>query len=183
MKRKLIDLTLKEFFDELASKKPTPGGGSAAALEGALAASLVSMVCRLTISKRGYESVQEDIKQILRKSENLRKKLTALIDKDSHAYQEAVTAYKTGDKKAQRNALKKAAKVPLDTAILSDAVVDLAKEVTKKGNKRAISDAKVACLMAVSALKGAIENVRINLNLIDDKEFEKNIEKKIKILN
>src|SRR5512137_1130343 len=122
---KLVKQNIKMFLDELASSSPAPGGGSVAALSGALGAALSSMVCNLTRGKQGYESTQDEIKEILQRSEELRKQLTELIDKDTEAFNKVMEALKmpkeTEDQKEQRqhamqNAFKLATDVPLETA-------------------------------------------------------------------
>lgn len=173
----LKDKTIKELLDELASESPAPGGGSISALSGALAAGLVSMVCRLTIGKKKYAKVQKEIKEILEISEKLRKELTELVDKDTEAYNGVVKAYKSSRKPDIEKALKHATEVPLETAQKSKKVLELAKRVAKIGNKNALSDAKVAKLLAHAGIKGAILNIKINLPLIKDKRFRKKVEK------
>jgi formiminotetrahydrofolate cyclodeaminase len=106
---KLVKQNIKMFLDEVASSSPAPGGGSVAALSGALGAALTSMVCNLTRAKQGYESVQEEIAEVLEKSEELRKELTDLIDKDTDAFTEVMKALKmpkeTEEQKERKNAL------------------------------------------------------------------------------
>ena len=168
------------FLDEVASSSPAPGGGSVAALSGALGAALSSMVCNLTRGKQGYETVQDEIREILEKSEGLRKDLTDLIDKDTDAFNEVMKALKmpkeTEDQKEQRrNAIqttfKQAAEVPLETARKCVQILDVAHIVAVKGNKNSISDAAVSALMAQTGVQAAMMNVRINLPLIKDIEY------------
>jgi methenyltetrahydrofolate cyclohydrolase len=174
---KLVKMNIKMFLDELASSSPTPGGGSVAALSGALGAALSSMVCNLTGRKQGYEAAQDEIKEILQRSEQLRKQLTELIDKDAEAFNEVMTALKmlkeTEDQKehrqhAMQNAFKHAAEVPLETARKCTQILDVARIVAEKGNKNSISDAAVSALMAQTGLQAAMLNVRINLRSIQD---------------
>ena len=168
------------FLDELASNSPAPGGGSVAALSGALGAALSSMVCNLTRGKQGYESVQDEIRGIYEKSENLRKDLTDLIDKDTEAFNEVMKALKlpkdTEEQKdlrrdAMQAAFKHAAEVPLETARKCTQILDVARIVAEKGNKNSVSDAAVSALMAQTGLQAAILNVRINLTSIKDTEY------------
>lgn len=172
------------FLDELASNSPAPGGGSVAALSGALGAALSSMVCNLTMGKQGYETSQDEIRQIYEKSEDLRKDLTDLIDKDTEAFNEVMKAMKmpkdTEDQKEGRRqaiqaAFKNAAEVPLETARKCIQILDVARIVAEKGNKNSISDAAVSALMAQTGLQAAILNVRINLTSIKDSEYVHNI--------
>lgn len=168
------------FLDELASNSPAPGGGSVAALSGALGAALSSMVCNLTRGKQGYESVQDEIRGIYEKSENLRKDLTDLIDKDTEAFTEVMKALKlpkdTEEQKdlrrdAMQAAFKHAAEIPLETARKCTQILDVARIVAEKGNKNSVSDAAVSALMAQTGLQAAILNVRINLTSIKDTEY------------
>jgi formiminotetrahydrofolate cyclodeaminase len=177
---KLVKQNIKMFLDEVASSSPAPGGGSVAALSGALGAALSSMVCNLTRGKQGYETVQDEIREILEKSEGLRKDLTDLIDKDTDAFNEVIKALKmpkeTEDQKEQRRnamqiAFKQAAEVPLETARKCEQILDIAHIVAEKGNKNSISDAAVSALMAQTGVQAAMLNVRINLSSIKDTEY------------
>jgi formiminotetrahydrofolate cyclodeaminase len=185
---KLIKQNIAMFLDELASNSPAPGGGSVAALAGALAAALSSMVCNLTSQKQGYEAVQDEIHEILKKSEQLREDLTELIDRDTEAFNEVIAALKmpkdTEEQKAQRKtvlqtAFKHAAEVPLETARKSLQVLDVAYIVAQKGNTNSVSDAAVSALMAKSAAHAAILNVRINLGSIKDDQFVQKVRTEI----
>jgi formiminotetrahydrofolate cyclodeaminase len=181
---KLVKMNIKMFLDELASSSPAPGGGSVAALSGALGAALTSMVCNLTREKQGYEAVQDEIKEILQQSEDLRKQLTELVDKDTEAFNEVMKALKmpkeTEEQRehrrlAMQNAFKYAAEVPLETARKCVQILDVARVVAKKGNKNSISDAAVSALMAQTGVQAAMLNVRINLCSIKDTEYVQNV--------
>lgn len=174
------DKTLNQFLDELASKAPVPGGGSAAALGGALAAALLSMVCNLTIGKKGYEDVESDMKALLSESEALRVKLPQLLERDTEVYSQVMDAYrqpkdtpeqKTAREKAMQSALVAAAEVPLEIAASCARIVDLAIIAAQKGNKWAVSDAGVGVVLAEAAMRGALLNVEINLASITDQEY------------
>jgi len=180
----LANSTVKEFLSELASSSPAPGGGSVAALSGALGVALSSMVCNLTIGKEKYEDVQDEIKKILKESEKLRMELTKLIDKDTDAFNMVMKAFKmpkgTDEQKEERTnaiqqALKTAAEIPLETARTCEKVLDLSANVAKKGNQNSITDAGISALMANAGVKGAILNVKINLGSIKDEKFVKRI--------
>ena len=183
----LVDLTLRDYLDRLASGAPTPGGGAAAALTGAQGAALVSMVCNLTIGKKKYADVEEEMKEVLAKSESLRAKLTDLIDEDAAAFDKVSEAYGmpkgTDEEKAARRAaiqeaLKVAEAVPMETVEACLEVIRLAIVVAEKGNKNVVSDAAVAGILGHAGLLSAADNVRINLNLIKDEAFvEKESEK------
>ncbi|MBN1657161.1 MAG: cyclodeaminase/cyclohydrolase family protein [Anaerolineae bacterium] len=176
----LTDKPISIFLDELASDLPAPGGGSVAATAGALGAALVSMVCSLTLGKKGYEDVQDDIQALRAQSEALRQRLTGLLEKDVEAYTGYSVAAKmpraTDEEKAARAiamqaALKTATDVPLSIAQAAVEVMDLCMPAAEKGNKWAVSDAGVAVLMAEAALRSAALNVLINLGTLKDEEF------------
>jgi formiminotetrahydrofolate cyclodeaminase len=180
---KLTDKPVTNFLDELASNAPAPGGGSVASLGGALGAALVSMVCNLTLGKKGYEDVQDDIQDLLARSEALRAELTDLLEADVAAYTGYSKAAKmprgTDEEKAERakvmeEALKVATDVPLRIAETAAKVMDLCMPAAEKGNKWAVSDAGVAILMAEAALRSAALNVLINLGsfALKDEEFK-----------
>jgi formiminotetrahydrofolate cyclodeaminase len=177
---KLTDKPVTNFLDELASNAPAPGGGSVAALSGALGAALISMVCNLTVGKKGYEDVQDDIDDLLTQSEALRKELADLLEADVAAYTGYSVAAKmprsTDEEKAERAqamqaALKDATDVPLRIAEAAVKVMDLCMPAAEKGNKWAVSDAGVAVLMAEASLRSAALNVLINLGSLKDQEF------------
>ncbi|MCX7838147.1 MAG: cyclodeaminase/cyclohydrolase family protein [Anaerolineae bacterium] len=173
--------SLQSFLDQVASAEPAPGGGTVAALSGALGASLVAMVCRLTIGKKGYEAVSAEMQTILPRAEALQRELTDLMQADTDAYARVMEAYglpkTTEDERAARAraiqaALQHAADVPLRVAECCVQVLELARAVVERGNKNAISDGGVGALMAKAGLRGAVFNVLINLNSISDETFK-----------
>ncbi|MBA7584126.1 Methenyltetrahydrofolate cyclohydrolase [subsurface metagenome] len=187
----LIDKKVSNFLDELASNSPTPGGGSVAALAGALGAALISMVGNLTVGKKKYEDVEEDIKKIISSSEKLRYELSQLIEEDVKVFNNFMATYKmpkeTEDEKKIRTekmqeALIKAAKVPLRVAYKCLDILSLSKEVAEKGNINVVSDAGVAALMAEAALESAILNVKINLKMIKDEKTKEELSSSIQEL-
>jgi len=174
------DKPIQQFLDELASKAPTPGGGSAAAIMGAMGAALVSMVCNLTLGKKNYALVEDDIKAVLEKSESLRLLLTDMIRADMNAFNQVMEAYGmpkiTEEEQQARDsaiqlALKAATDIPLSCAKASSEVIELSRIVAEKGNKNVASDAGVAALAGYSALKSAALNVYVNLGAIKDEAF------------
>jgi len=177
----LINKVITDFLDELASDAPAPGGGSAACIAGAMGAALGSMVARLTIGKEDYKDVEKFFKKKLKKTEELRIKLTELTDKDANAFSGVIKAFRmpkdTEEEKASRSATilaeyKVAAEVPLDTCIACKEVIDLHIEMGTKGNKQALSDIAVGALCALTGLKSAMHNVEINLGWIKNKDAE-----------
>jgi formiminotetrahydrofolate cyclodeaminase len=172
--------TLKSFLDELASSSPAPGGGSVAALAGAVGAALTSMVCNLTIGKKKYADVEGEMKKIVKQSEELREQFTALIEKDAEAFNKVMEAFglpKESDaQKALRSAAieaatKEATMVPLEVMKHCIDAMALAQSVAAKGNRNSVSDAGVSALMLHAACESAALNVRINLNGLADSEF------------
>ncbi len=177
---------LNGFLEALASNSPTPGGGSVAALAGALGAALASMVANLTIGKKKYVDVEDDMKAALQKTEALRLELAQLIEEDAAAFGKVMKAMKlpkeTDEEKAARKAamqasLIDAATVPLAVMEKCVDVIRLSKGVAEKGNKNAVSDAGVAALMGRAGAHAARLNVLINLGWIDASEHRGFVEK------
>jgi formiminotetrahydrofolate cyclodeaminase len=173
-------MTLHSFLDDIASASPAPGGGSVAALAGALGAALTSMVCRLTIGKKKYADVEVEMKAILTQAEALRGQFTSLVAEDTAAFNKVMEAYGLPkDSEAQkalrtaavREATKEATLVPLEVMKHCIDALALAGNVAAKGNVNSLSDAGVSALMLQSACESAALNVRINLKGMDDREF------------
>jgi glutamate formiminotransferase/formiminotetrahydrofolate cyclodeaminase len=182
---------LGKFLDDLASKAPAPGGGSVAALSGALGAALVSMVCNLTIGKEKYAAVEGDIQAILAKSEALRARSMELLEADVAAYSAFSAASKmprdTDEQKktrtaAMQKALVNATAVPMGVAEACVAILDLCPEAAEKGNVNAVSDVGVAALMAEAGLRAAALNVLINLGLVKDEKFVRQTRRQLNAL-
>lgn len=174
------DKPIQTFLYELASKASTPGGGSAAAIVGAMGAALVSMVCNLTIGKKNYADVEGEMKTVLSRAEELRERLTDMIRADVEVFDQVMAAYAmpkdTEEDKAARSeaiqtALRAATAVPLDCARACAEVIELSRAAAEKGNLNVISDAGVAVLAAHAALRSAALNVYINVGGIKDKAF------------
>jgi formiminotetrahydrofolate cyclodeaminase len=187
----LAKLSIVEFLEKTASSDPVPGGGSIAALSAALAASLSEMVANLTMGKKDYAPAEEEMKMISKEASRYRNKLFQDIDKDSDAYRQVIAAFKlpkdTEEKKEQREqaiqvGLKQAALVPLGVAKDAFKIIDLAKQVVKKGNKNAVTDGAVAAMMARTAVLSALYNVKINLGSIKDSAFVDDVLKQIQHL-
>ncbi len=180
-----MEATPELFLDEVAAPTPTPGGGSVAALAGALAAALMSMVCNLTQGRPGDTSSAKELGAELGQAEALRHELAALVDEDAEAYRKVLEAYRlpkstTAEKelrsKAIQEALGKATAVPLKVASGAVGVLEVLPAVLAKGLPTAASDAGVSAYMAVAALKAAALNMRTNLNsLADGKEYEEQL--------
>ncbi len=187
----LVDDKITEYLAKAAAGTAVPGGGSVAALNAALAAGLTEMVANLTVGKKGYEAVEEDMKDLAGQAAQLRSTLTAAIDQDAEAYTEVMAAYKlpkaTDEETAARKqkiqeAIKQAALVPLEVARDALAVIDLAGRAIRKGNKNAASDGAVAAMNARTAALAALYNVRINLSSIEDDAFVEELAQEVKVL-
>jgi len=183
------DTEIEAFLEALASHSATPGGGSAAAIIGAMGAALVSMVCNLTIGKKKYVEVEGEMKDVLAKAETLRQKLIGMIEDDVKAFDAVMGAYgmpkdtdadKIARDKAIQAALKQATDVPLACARAAREVIDIAAIASDKGNLNVISDAGVGVLAGYAALRSAALNVFTNARMITDKTFA---EAKLKELN
>jgi methenyltetrahydrofolate cyclohydrolase len=175
--------SIESFLDKLASADPEPGGGGAAALAGALAAALVSMVANLTLGKEKYADVQDRVADLKTKSEDLRHRLQDFVTLDAQAYGAVAVAMKlpraTDEEKASRAtalqaALRHAAEVPLDVVETAVQVGRLSETAAEIGNTNAVSDAGVAVLLAEGAAQSAALNVKINLAWINDEAFNQN---------
>ena len=172
--------TLAGFLDDLASSSPAPGGGSVAALAGALGSALTAMVCNLTIGKKKYAAVEEEMKKILVQAEEMRALFTALIDEDTEAFNKVMEAFglpkDTEPQKALRaaairEATKEATNVPLEVMKHCIDALALTQQVAASGNVNSVSDAGVSAYMLHAAVEAAALNVRINLNNLNDSEF------------
>jgi formiminotetrahydrofolate cyclodeaminase len=184
----LANLKITEYLEKAAEGTAVPGGGSVAALNASLAASLTEMVANLTIGKKGYDSVAEEMHDIAGKSAELRQKLTTAIDQDAEAYSAVMAAFKlpkaTDPEKELRSqeiqkAFKQAALVPLEVANHAVKVIDLAGRAVDSGNKNAVTDGVVAAMNARTAALAALYNVKINLVSIEDDEFVKEMTREI----
>ena len=180
----LVDKTVTQFLDELPSNSPAPGGGSVAALAGAAGAALASMVCSLTIGKKKYAEVQDEMKAVVEQTELLRRELTQLIDKDTEAFNAVMAAFGlpkgTEQEMATRSAAiqeatKAATLVPLSVMRTCEKALLHTRIVAQKGNKNSASDVGVAALMLQAGCAGAALNVRINLSGLRDAAFVQKI--------
>ncbi len=183
----LSDLTLKAFLEQTAKGTPVPGGGSVAALSGAIGAGLTAMVANLTLGRIKYAKAEPRMQEALEKAMDLKDRLTAFIDKDSDAYNQVMEAFRmpkdtNADKNKRRfsieTAMKKAALVPMETATLAYDVMEATENVVTMGNPNAVTDGIVGVMMARTAALSALYNVRINLGGIKDAEFAKSMKQK-----
>lgn len=153
---------INEFLEDVASSHPTPGGGAVAAITAATAASLVEMVCSLTVGKKNYLDVQKRIEVIARHAKEARIELLDIADADTEAFDKVMTAYKSGKKDEIKAALYWAIEVPQKVASIAGEIQIYAVEISKIGNKNAYSDAMSAEHLANAAIESAQENIEIN---------------------
>jgi methenyltetrahydrofolate cyclohydrolase len=172
--------TVPAYLDELAAGTPTPGGGSAAALAGAMGAALVSMVANYTVGRPRFAPVEGEVREALTEAEAARARLAALMAEDEQAYAAytAATRLPRGTEEEQREraramqaALRRAAGPPLAMAGVCRRVLDLAGVVAGAGNPLLASDAGVAALLAEAGLRASAVNVRVNLGHLRDPAF------------
>ena len=170
----LLNSSVKSFTEQLASKAPVPGGGGASALVGAIGVALGDMVGELTVGKKKYADVEEDVKALMVKAQDLRVKLLECIDKDAVAFEPLSRAYgipkddPTRDEVMER-CLHEAASAPLEIFDLCCEAMELQKEFAEKGSKIVISDAATGAALCCGALYGAAVNVKVNTKLMKDR--------------
>ena len=182
-------MDLNNFMERLASKEPAPGGGAASALVAMVGSALSSMVSALTDGKKGYEHVQERVNAIELKMLEIRKNLERLMQEDEQAFNKISSTWKLpkstdeekmARKKALQSALRDAIEPPWRIANLASDVMDNALDLLSIGNKNAITDSACSLIFAFSAAEGALLNITINVNLIDDTSFRTEQEKRMK---
>jgi formiminotetrahydrofolate cyclodeaminase len=188
-----MNISISDFLERLSSDAPTPGGGSVAALVGALSSSLTSMVGNLTYGKKKYEEHWDEAKKIIEEAKILNEDFLSLFYEDMEVFAKLMATFglprSTEEEKQKRdeaiqNATKKATEVPLTVMEKSQRAIELALRMAKIGNLNAISDAGIAGEMAFSACRSASFNVLINLNFLKDPAYSSTVEKKHKkILN
>ena len=182
----LVDLTVKEFLNKVAGDDPVPGGGSIAALNGAVASALTAMVAGLTIGKKGYEDHAELMEHIRSLAIDRKEVFIADVDRDSEAYTKVFDCFRmpktTDEEKSARSAAiqeatKFAALVPMQVARNAYKLMEIVADVARLGNKNAVTDACVAMMSARAAVLGALMNVRINLGSLKDISFVEQLQK------
>jgi formiminotetrahydrofolate cyclodeaminase len=176
----ITQTTLDKFLDTLASGAPTPGGGSAAAVIGAMGAALISMVCNVTLGKKGLEAAAAEMRAVCGESEGLRLRLTAMIAEDIAAFDSLMNAYRLPKASDADRALRSAAiqkslvgatNTPLECARACAQVIGISRRAAEAGYAGVISDAGVGVLAAQTALRSAALNVQINAPLLEDRGF------------
>jgi glutamate formiminotransferase/formiminotetrahydrofolate cyclodeaminase len=192
VEKSLLDMNLREFANELSMDSPAPGGGSTAALCGALSSALSAMVSNLTVGKKEYAAVQTKVMDMATQGQALKDQLLHDVDADTVAFNDVMAAMRMKKKTDEQieartaaieEASKQATRVPLGVLEKCVEALKLAKEVALDGNKNSISDAGVAGLSAQAGAEGAFYNVLINLPDIQDDKFKKDIGARAKSLN
>ena len=177
---KLAEMTVTQFADVLASDAPAPGGGSTAALAGALGAALTAMVCRLTEGRKKYEEYQDYILEVKEKATALQAKFIDVMDRDTEAFMVISNAYgmpkATDEEKAARSAaiqagLVKSTETPMEMMELSAETIALTESLLGKFNTASASDLGVGALTLRTAVQGAWLNVLINIGSLKDKKL------------
>ncbi|HLX56727.1 MAG TPA: cyclodeaminase/cyclohydrolase family protein [Ktedonobacteraceae bacterium] len=183
-----IDESIQHYLDDLASAQPTPGGGSASALCGAMGAALASMVCRLTMDKAGYEDVQTEIEHISRQTEQLRARFSELLQEDITAYGRLSAAYKlpraSDEERVERTAaiqkqLVGAALPPLEMVECAAKLAQHCRRVAEIGNVNVLSDIVTATTLAHAAAQGGASMTRINLRSLKNMELARELEARL----
>lgn len=187
----LKDMNIQDFLNQTASNDPVPGGGSVAALSSALASSLAAMVANLTVGKKNYEEVSDEMSTIAEQMIAFKNEFVELIDKDANSFDGVMKAFKlpkdTDEEKAERtrqiqSGMKYAASVPLEVAQKTSELFDSIEVLVVKGNKNAQTDALVAGMMARTAILSALYNVKINLGSVKDEAFVESVSAEVKKL-
>jgi formiminotetrahydrofolate cyclodeaminase len=185
-----INQSMKQYFEELSSNSPTPGGGNVAAICGALASSLGIMVCNLTIGKKKYIDVETEIISFKDKLENCKKEFFDLANKDNNAFNKVMEAFKlskeTDEEKEIRTkkieeATIHAAEIPSEVMRLCLEVLPILKLISEKGNKNSLSDTGVAISLIKTAVQGAYFNVLINCSSLNNQTIANEIRKRANI--
>lgn len=176
----LTNRSCAEFAAALASKAPVPGGGGASALVGALGAALCSMVCNYTVGKQKYAGVEEDVKAILARAEELRERLLALVEEDARAFEPLSRAYAIpkddpGREAIMEQCLRDAAAPPMELLRLCCQAIDLHRELLDKGSAMVLSDVGTGVIFCWGALYGAWLNVKVNTKPMKDRAYAEGI--------
>ena len=170
------------FLDALASKAPVPGGGGASALVGALGTALCTMVGNYTVGKKKYADVEEDVKVLMAKAEEIRARLLSLVDADAAAFEPLSKAYAIpkddpNREEVMEKCLRDAAATPMEILRLSCQAIDLHREMLDKGSVIMLSDVGTGVIFCQSALYGAALNVKVNTRSMTDRAFAQAMDK------
>lgn len=180
----MLDSSINIFLDELGSKAPVPGGGSTSALVGALAAALGRMSGALTVGKKKYADVENDLRDMMDRAQELREKLCACVQKDIDAFEPLSKAYAIPKDDPNRDGimekcLKTAASAPLEILDLCCEATVLNKEFSEKAGRLVISDAATGAALCWAALHGAALNVKVNTSAMKDRAYAGSVEQHV----
>ena len=172
----MLDQSVRGFTEQLASKAPVPGGGGASALVGAIGIALGDMVGELTVGKKKYAAVEEDVKALMAKAQDLRVRLLGCVNKDAEAFAPLSRAYGIPKDDPTRDevmeaCLREAAAPPLEILDLCCEAIDLQREFADKGSVLAVSDAATGVVFCWSAMYGAAVNVKVNTKAMKDRAY------------
>ena len=172
----ILETNIRSFTDLLASSAPVPGGGGASALVGAVGIALGDMVGELTVGKKKYADVEDELRALMAKAQDLRVRLLACIEKDAVAFEPLSRAYGIPKDDPARDevmekCLRDAAAAPLEIFDLCCQTIALQKEFAEKGSKLVISDAATGAALCRGAMYGAAVNVKVNTRLMKDREY------------
>jgi glutamate formiminotransferase/formiminotetrahydrofolate cyclodeaminase len=190
-RKSLLKMNLREFCNETLSESPAPGGGSVAALMGALGASLGGMVANLSAGKRGWDDQLQYFSNWAVKAQQLKDELLSLVDEDTAAFNKVMDAFalpkgsseeKVARSTAIEQATKYAAEIPLKVMETSSKSYELLSDMAEKGNPASISDVGVGALATRACIEGAAINVRINLSSLKDEKFKSGLHQKVREL-
>jgi formiminotetrahydrofolate cyclodeaminase len=183
-----LEETLHRYLDDLASASPVPGGGSTAALSGAMGAALASMVCRITLGKDTYADVRREIEELLLKTESLRDRFQQLMQEDIEAYGHLSKSYKlpreTGEERKYRTdtiqeQLRQAALVPLEVVELAAELMKSCQRIAEIGSVTVLSDVATGAILASCSGKGAAFMVHINVRSMKDDKLALELENRL----
>lgn len=174
--------TIEGFLNDLASEQSIPGGGSAAALSGALNAAVISFISNLTIGKEKYKDVEDEAKAILAESNQLKKEMLLMIDQDSQILSQILDSYKAGDQAKVKSVCSDAVEFSMDMTKKALRLMELTLAISKIGNRMLASDFEVAAYIGDAAVGSAVANIKINLKSLDDNEYKENVKKEYKAL-
>ena len=180
----LIDGSVASFTEKLASPAPVPGGGGASALVGAVGIALGDMVGELTVGKKKYAAVEEDIRALMDRAQDLRRRLLDCVEKDAVAFEPLSRAYAIPKEDPDRDTimekcLRDAAGAPLEIFDLVCEAIEIQRDFAEKGSKLAVSDAATGVSFCRAALEGAAVNVRVNTRLMKDRAYAEGIDRHI----
>ena len=179
--------TCQGFLDALASKAPTPGGGGASALVGAVGTALCTMVGNYTVGKKKYAQVEREVKALMGRAEGLREQLLALIDEDAAAFEPLSKAYAIpkedpGREAVMEQCLRDAAAPPMKLLRLCCEAIDLHREMLDKGSALMLSDVGTGVILCQSAMQGAALNVKVNTKSMHDREYAETMNREVEQL-